>query len=106
MAKKQRMWVYSPPKPPAPKVSASTKGIVQQKADELVEKVLKPKHIQPPPAANTNRWAAYTYLCENIPELVISAKSCILKSYNGGIKNGFLRAYRYLVGQERADIDG
>jgi len=62
----------------------------------------RPAHQRVTPAV----WAAYTYLCENIPELVISAKSCILKSYNGGIKNGFLRAYRYLVGQERADIDG
>ena len=52
MAKKQRMWVYSPSKPPAPKVAANTKAIVQQKANELVEKVLKPKHIKPPPAPN------------------------------------------------------
>jgi hypothetical protein len=50
MPKKQRMWVYSSPKPPAPKVPKNTKVIVQQKADELVEKVLKPKHIQTPPA--------------------------------------------------------
>ena len=41
-----------PIQPPAPKVSASTKVIVQQKADELVEEVLKPKHIKPPPAPN------------------------------------------------------
>jgi hypothetical protein len=50
MAKKQKMWVYSPSKPLAPKVSANTKVIVQQKAGELVDRVLKPKHIQPPPA--------------------------------------------------------
>ena len=40
MAKKQKMWVYNPSKPPAPKVSANTKVIVQQKADELVDRVL------------------------------------------------------------------
>jgi len=80
MAKKQRMWVYSPPKPPAPKVSASTKVIVQQKADELVEKVLKPKHIKPPPAPNefqhnyiadiyTKWYRHYFYFCAkyNVP---------------------------------------
>jgi len=72
----------------------------------LAESRFEGESTLPPQAGNASRWAAYTYLCENIPELVISAKSCILKSYNGGIKNGFLRAYRYLVGQERADIDG
>ena len=50
MAKSQKMWVYSPSKPAAPKVSANTKAIVQQKANELVDKILKPTHIQPPPA--------------------------------------------------------
>lgn len=52
MAKTRKMWVYSPPKPPAPKVPLSVKTDVQQKANELVETVLKPKHIQPPPAPN------------------------------------------------------
>ena len=50
MAKKQRMWVYSPSKPPAPKVSSNTKVIAQQKAGEFVDRVLKPKYIQPAPA--------------------------------------------------------
>jgi len=49
MAKSQKMWVYSPSKPPAAKVSANTKAIVQQRANELVESVLKPTHIKPPP---------------------------------------------------------
>jgi len=80
MAKKQRMWVYSPSKPPAPKVPANTKAIVQQKADELVEKVLKPKHIKPPPASKkfqpnyiadlyTKWYRHYFYFCAqyNVP---------------------------------------
>jgi len=50
MAKSRKMWVYCPPKPPAPKVSTNTKEMIQQKASELVEKVLKPKYILPPPA--------------------------------------------------------
>ena len=50
MAKTRKTWVYSPPKPPAPKVPPGVKTDVQQKADELVETILKPKHIQPPPA--------------------------------------------------------
>lgn len=50
MAKTRKMWVYSPPKPPAPKVPPSVKADVQQKAHKLVETVLKPKHIQTAPA--------------------------------------------------------
>ncbi len=43
------MWVYSPPKPPAPKVSASVKAEAQQQANQLVEAILKPQHLRPPP---------------------------------------------------------
>ncbi len=50
MTKPRKTWVYRPPKPPAPKVPPSVKTDVQHKADKLVETVLKPKHIQPPPA--------------------------------------------------------
>ena len=49
MAKLRRMWVYSPPKPPAPKVPASVKAEAQQKANQLVETILKPQHLKPPP---------------------------------------------------------
>lgn len=47
--KPQRMWVYRPPKPPKPEVPARTKTVVEAKAQELVEKVLKPQHVHPPP---------------------------------------------------------
>ena len=50
MAKTRKMWVYSPPKPPTPKVPPRVKAEVQQKAYKLVETVLKPKHIQTAPA--------------------------------------------------------
>ena len=49
MAKSRKTWVYSPPKPPAPKVPASAKAEAQQKADQLVETILKPQHLKPPP---------------------------------------------------------
>ena len=52
MTKTRKMWVYSPPKPPAPKVPPRVKADVQQKANELVEAALKPKHIQRAPAPN------------------------------------------------------
>jgi hypothetical protein len=50
MAKKQRRtWVYSPRKQPGPKVPDNVKLEVEQDASELIEKVLKPAHIKPPP---------------------------------------------------------
>lgn len=49
MAKPRKMWIYSPPKPSAPKVPERVKTEVQTKANQLIETVLKPKHIQPPP---------------------------------------------------------
>jgi hypothetical protein len=81
MAKKQKMWVYSPPKPPAPKVPANTKAIVQQKANELVDRVLKTRYIERPPARNafqhnyiadvyTKWYRHYFYFCAkyNVPD--------------------------------------
>ena len=50
MAKRQKMWVYSPPRPAKPKVPESLKADVQARANELVETVLKPEHIKLPPA--------------------------------------------------------
>ncbi len=52
MSKTRKTWVYCPPKPPAPKVPERVKTEVQTKADQLIETVLKPKHIQPPPEDN------------------------------------------------------
>ncbi|MBM3238771.1 hypothetical protein FJZ31_20975 [Candidatus Poribacteria bacterium] len=52
MAKKQRRWVYSPPKQTKPKVPESTKEEVEKRAKELVEHKLKPEYIKPPPQDN------------------------------------------------------
>jgi hypothetical protein len=49
MPKQQKRWVYSPKKAAKPKASDTVKTMVQTKANELVENVLKPQHIQPPP---------------------------------------------------------
>jgi len=46
--KDKKMWVHSPPKPAKPKVPDMIKIEVEKKCNELVEAVLKPKHIQPP----------------------------------------------------------
>ena len=50
MAKKpKKAWVYAPKKPPKQKVPDDLKSKVEAQANELVEKVLKPRHVQPPP---------------------------------------------------------
>ena len=49
MPQPKKMWVYAPKKPVPPPVPATLKREVETKASELVETVLKPKHIQPPP---------------------------------------------------------
>jgi hypothetical protein len=46
VAKKQKRWTYSPSKP---KVPETVKASVKSKADELVDNVLKPRAIKPPP---------------------------------------------------------
>lgn len=50
--KPKKMWIYNPPKPAKPKVPEAIKIEVEKKCNELVEAVLKPKHIQPPPKDN------------------------------------------------------
>jgi hypothetical protein len=49
MAARQKRWIYSPPRPPKPKVPEAVKAAVEAKARELIEIGLKPKHIKPPP---------------------------------------------------------
>ncbi len=50
MAKKQpKRWVYSPPKPAKPSVPEAVKAQVEAKARELIDTVLKPQHVKPPP---------------------------------------------------------
>ena len=49
MPQPRKQWVYAPKKPTPPKVPDALKREVETKANALVESVLKPKHVQPPP---------------------------------------------------------
>lgn len=50
MAKrKPKTWVYSPPKTPKVGVPDDLKAEVQRKANELIETVLKPRHVKRSP---------------------------------------------------------
>lgn len=72
MSRRERTWVYSPPKPARPKVPELVKSGVQQRADAFVEQTLTPRHVQPPPEEPRfnyvtrlyARWYRnYLYLC-------------------------------------------
>jgi len=49
MARQQKPWGYSPRKATTSQLQETLKREVTTKANELLETVLKPKHIQPPP---------------------------------------------------------
>jgi len=49
MAKPRKAWTFSPGKKPTSSLPGSVKADVEAKAIALIENVLKPKHIEPPP---------------------------------------------------------
>ncbi len=49
MARSPKRWIYSPRKPRPPKVPGHLKQRVTRAATELIEKILKPTNIKPPP---------------------------------------------------------
>jgi len=66
------MWMPKPKKKHAPKAPELIKAQVKSKADTLIEKVLKPKYIEPPPKDNDlnylvdifSKWhGRYFYFC-------------------------------------------
>lgn len=48
MAKKRKAWMSRPEKKPASDLSDSLKAELEAKANDLIENVLKPKHVRPP----------------------------------------------------------
>ena len=72
MTKRRKAWIHSSPKQPKPKVPENVKLELEEKANALVEGVLKPAHVKPPPEdARFNyivdiytRWyRSYFYFC-------------------------------------------
>lgn len=58
---KQSRWIYSPSKPPKAKVPDAIKRTVENKATELIESILKPKHIKLPSEDNTFNYIVDIY---------------------------------------------
>lgn len=48
MAKQRKTWMMTPAKSPKPSVPDSLKAELTAKANDLIENVLKPKHVLPP----------------------------------------------------------
>ncbi len=46
MAKRQKRWIKVPPRQPKPKVPDAVKMEVEIRANELIESVMKPKHVK------------------------------------------------------------
>lgn len=68
----KKMWMPKPKKKTSPKVSELIKAQIKLKADTLIENVLKPKYIEPPPKDNDfnylvdifSKWHGhYFYFC-------------------------------------------
>ena len=68
MAKQRKTWMFSAEKQPKSALSGTLKDEVDTKAKELIEKTLKPKHIQSPPEGSqfnyitgiTTKWIGST----------------------------------------------
>ncbi len=52
--KQQKTWVYSPKKEPKPSIPEGLKATLQEKAEAIIEAVLKPTHLKPPPEHDWN----------------------------------------------------
>lgn len=72
MIKRQKRWIYNSPKPRKPKVPEGVMTEVEMRATELVETVLKPQHLKPPPEderfnyiadIHTKWYRNYFYFC-------------------------------------------
>ncbi len=59
MAKQRKAWMISPKKSPKPSVPDAIRMEVGAKAAKLIEGILKPKHIHPPPAG-----AQFNYIAD------------------------------------------
>ncbi|MDJ0596612.1 MAG: hypothetical protein QNJ72_42700 [Pleurocapsa sp. MO_226.B13] len=52
MASKKKIWMPASVKRTKPRVSDYLKHSLKETADEIIETILKPKHIKPPPTDN------------------------------------------------------
>ena len=61
MASKRKTWMPASPRRTKPQVPDSIKRILKEKADEIIENVLKPEHIKSPPTDNDCNYLVEIY---------------------------------------------
>ena len=61
MTPQRKTWQYVPAKPKPPQVPTKLKAEVEGKARQLIDEVLKPNHLKPPPADETFNYIADIY---------------------------------------------
>ena len=61
MTKQHKTWQYAPAKPKPPQVPATLKAEVETRARQLIDEVLKPEHLKPPPADERFNYIADIY---------------------------------------------
>jgi hypothetical protein len=59
--KPKRIWQLVPEKKPKPKVPDTTKLLLTEEANKLIETVIKPRYIQPPPTDNDLNYLVDVY---------------------------------------------
>jgi hypothetical protein len=59
--KSRRVWQLVPSKPPKPDVPESTKIFLSREANKVIETVIKPKYLEPPPTDNDFNYIADIY---------------------------------------------
>jgi hypothetical protein len=77
MAKPRKAWIFSPGQSKA-SLPGTLKDEVDTKARELIESVLKPKHLQPPP-----KGSQLNYI-EDITTKWLGSKCYFVSIYEGG----------------------
>ena len=77
MAKKQKTWVYGPSPQPKPKAPEDIKREVETKANALVEAVLKPTYVKPPPEDDRSNYIVDIYTKWYRNYFYFCAKYCV-----------------------------
>ena len=110
-SRKKKTWVYSPPRKPKPKVPDEIKQELQEKADEIVEKILKQEYLKPVPEQLTlnhiieiyTKWYRnYFYVCSKYkcpPEAISSSFESNFARMEYLDKNKFKLSYMRHTGQ-------
>lgn len=92
VSRKKKTWVYSPPRKPKPKVPDEIRQALQEKGDEIVEKIFKSEYLKPVPEQLTinhligfyTKWYRnYFYFC--------SKYKCPPEAYSSSFESKFAR---------------